>query len=120
MRIKLLVSLVSALAVGGLFVVPAKAFPTFWTDSTKTTPLRDLKTPPKLTPDVLEFVSQGPVTFSTELPTGEVTVACNEVELGTTVVINNGTEETMLSVPSGVFENDHCVGSGSVQRLVPT
>jgi hypothetical protein len=118
MKIKLLVSLASALTLGTLCGVPASASPMFWTDSTKTTPLRDLKTPPRLTPDVLEFANQGPVRFSTESSTGKMTVACNQVELGAAVVVNNDVEETMLSIPFGVFEGDQCVGS--TRPLVPT
>src|SRR5436190_10359536 len=45
-----------------------------------------------------------------ELPTGRVTVSCNEVELGVTVDTNNGTDETMLSITSSVLESDQCLG----------
>jgi hypothetical protein len=112
MRIKLLGSTAVALTVASMSAPPTSAYPRFWTDSTKTTPLRDLNTPPKRVPDVLEFANQGPVTFSMQLSTGADTVACDEVDLGAAVVVNDGVEETMLSVPFGVFEGDRCIGSG--------
>jgi hypothetical protein len=118
MKVKLLVSLATALTIGALSAAPALASPMFWTNATKTTPLRDLKTSPTDHPDIVEFANQGPVTFSMELPTGEVTVVCKRVELGATTIINNGVEETMLSVPFGVFEGDQCVRSTGF--LVPT
>src|SRR5436190_10237455 len=102
--------LAALLTVAALRPAPTSASPMIWTDSTQTTPMRDLTTPPKHTPDSLEFVNQGPVTFSMELPTGRVTVSCNEVELGVTVDTNNGTDETMLSITSSVLESDECLG----------
>jgi hypothetical protein len=118
MKIKLLVSMASVLTIGALsFAAPALASPMFWTNATKTTPLRDLETSPKEHPDILEFANQRPVAFSATFPTGKVRVACNQVELGATVIINNGVDETTLSVPFGVFEGDQCVGPAG---LVPT
>jgi hypothetical protein len=115
---KVLVGLAAALSVAALPAASAAAFPRFWTDHAKTTPLRDLATRPKLTPDFLEFANQGSVRFSAAFPTGKDTVVCNELELGAALIINNGVEEAMLSVPFGVFEGDQC--SGSNGALVPT
>jgi phospholipase C len=112
------VSLAVALVIAALCAPTTVASPIFWTYSTKTTPLRDLTVPPKNTPDSLELENRGPVTFSMDLPAGQVTVSCNEVELGAAMDTNNGAEETMLSITSGVFENDECVGSDG--RRVPS
>src|SRR5205807_8700428 len=60
---KLLVGVATALAVGVLSALPATAYPVFWTDSTKTTPLRDQKAS-AFAPDALEFTNQGPDTLS--------------------------------------------------------
>jgi hypothetical protein len=126
MQTKLFVSvLVAVLAVAALCALPAMASPVFWTDASKTTPLRDRETSPKDHPDTLEFANQGPVTFSAVFPAGTVSVSCSEVELGTTVVINDGVEETTLSVPFGLFQGNQCVGSDGfpvptrVQALPP-
>jgi hypothetical protein len=40
-----------------------------------------------------------------ELPKGP----CNEVEIGTTVVVNSGAAETKLAMPFGVAEGDDCI-----------
>jgi hypothetical protein len=114
----ILAGLTSALAVGILSDAPALAFPIFWTDSTKTTPLRGLKTPPKLNNDVLTFLNRGPVTFSSTPRAGSTTVRCSDVELGASVVTNNGVEETALTVPFAVFENDRCTATNG--SLAPT
>jgi hypothetical protein len=118
MKIKPLASLAGVLAIAVLSPSAAPASPMLWTDAGKTTPLRDLEGSPPNYPDILEFANQRPVVFSAEFPTGKVRAACKELELSTTVIINNGVEETTLSVPFGVFEGDQCLGSDG--SLVPT
>jgi hypothetical protein len=93
-----------------VFVASASAsaaFPQLWTNSSKTELLRSVTVLPKNQPDALEFeLTQGPMVF----PSGEKhpPVLCNEVELGTTVLVNSGEAETKLATPFGVAEGDTC------------
>jgi hypothetical protein len=78
------------------------------------TPLRDVNTKPKNQPDAGEFVNVGEV----KLVTAAGTIACKEIEFGTTVVNNAGAgADVVVAVPFGVAEGDECaVGA----NLVPT
>ena len=105
--------LLIGVAIAGLACVAfaasatAAAFPQLWTDSTKTVPLRSVATTPANQPDALEL--NGQMSFPSGLrPAGEPLVRCNEVELGTTVVVNTGAVETKLARPFGVAEGDNC------------
>lgn len=113
MKQKFLVGLVAGLAVAGLSAAPASAFPQFWTDSTKTTLLRDVSTLPKNQPDAMEFVNNGPVLIEAASSGINPGVICTEVEFGTTVVKNNATEEARLAMPFGVAEGDNCFIPGT-------
>jgi hypothetical protein len=113
MKNKLLVGLASLLVVGALSAASAFAAPRLWTDSTETTLLRSVTSVPKLQPDALEFINEGPELF--QLNTAkeeEPPIVCYEVELGTTVVANDSLVkenlETKLALPFGVAEGDQC------------
>jgi hypothetical protein len=109
MKKTLIVALSSVLVGAGLSAVPASAapFPQFWTDSTKTTLLRSVTSVPKSQPDAMEFANNGPVLFANRTKE-EPPIFCNEVEFGTTVVVNSGALETKLALPFGVAEGDNC------------
>jgi len=108
---KLLIGVACVLIVGALSAASASAaaFPQFWTDSTKTTLLRSVTAVPKNQPDALEWVNNGPVEFVLTPSTKEAPVLCNEVEFGTTVLVNSGELETKLALPFGVAEGDDCI-----------
>jgi hypothetical protein len=121
MKSKVLLGVMSALLVGALSAAPTFAHvPQFWTDKTETTLLRSVTSlPSKLQPDAMEFVNNGPIeTTIRTIPTmkektvEERTVACTEVELGTTVLVNNPeggkTLENELAMPFGIAEGDSC------------
>jgi hypothetical protein len=118
---RLLVGAVAAALSGFVFAASASAaeFPQLWTNSTQTVPLRSVKSSPVNQPDALEFGNtQGPMV----VPSGikEFPVLCNEVEIGTTVLVNSGTEETKLAVPFGVAEGDNCIHREATGREVIT
>jgi hypothetical protein len=115
---QLLIGIMSAIAIGGLSAAPASAFPQFWTDSSKTTLLRSVTTPPLNQPDAMEFVNNGSITLLGNTSGTNPTVICNEVEFGTTMVKNNAVEEARLALPFGVAEGDNCFIAGTT-LLVP-
>jgi len=126
MKKKFLVGLISVAAVGALSAAQASAevYPQLWTDSTKTTPLRGVKITCTKSekekeesrckssnqPDSLEFVNNGNVEFKsgTEAKPEGPSIICSEVELGTTVLANNGKAALLLALPWGVAEGDDC------------
>jgi hypothetical protein len=107
MKKTLVICLLSAVVGGSVFVAPSfgAAFPQFWTDATKTTLLRSVTALPKNQPDAMEFGNEGPVAF---LIRNEPPIECNEVEFGTTVLVNTGALESKLALPFGVAEGDNC------------
>ncbi|HWX96153.1 MAG TPA: hypothetical protein VNZ01_04805 [Solirubrobacteraceae bacterium] len=109
MKKKLLIGLLSVLSAGAMSAAAASAapFPQFWTTSAKTTLLRSVTSLPKNQPDAMQFSNEGPVVFI--LSSREKAIVCNEVELGTTVLVNSGELETKLALPFGVAEGDNCV-----------
>jgi hypothetical protein len=109
MKSKLLAGFISVLVAGAVTAAPASAapFPQFWTNVTKTTLLRSVTSVPKNQPDAMEFANEGPVVFV--LSSKEPPIFCNEVELGTTVLVNSGALETKLALPFGVAEGDNCI-----------
>jgi|GEM_PF-2578672 hypothetical protein len=115
---QLRIGIMSAMAIGGLSAAPASAFPQFWTNSSKTTLLRSVTTPPLNQPDAMEFVNNGSITLEGNTSGTNPTVICSEVEFGTTMVKNNATEEARLAMPFGVAEGDNCFIAGST-LLVP-
>jgi hypothetical protein len=122
MKRRLAVAVASLLALAVLAPAIAQASPRLWTDFTKTTPLRDLKSEPsKFQPDELEFHNETPVTLEysgitlAEMLNPKVT--CTEVQLGTIVFVNNGVQETTLTLPFGVAEGDNCLAG---ETEVPT
>jgi len=70
--------------------------------------LREVGTVPKDQPDALEFNNNGNVVLVTNAP---LTITCEEIELGTTVVKNPGAP-LVLAVPFGVAEGDQCTAPG--------
>ncbi len=84
----------------------AAAFPQFWTTSAKTKLLRSVAVLPKNQPDAMEFDNESPVVIG--ISSSEEPIFCNEVEIGTTVVVNSGELETKLALPFGVAEGDNC------------
>jgi hypothetical protein len=131
MKKKALLGFISALVVGALSAAPALAHtPQFWTDKSETVKLRSVtSTPSKLQPDALEFVNNGPIETTIRInPTKkevfeEKTVACTEVELGTTVLVNNPeggkSLENELAMPFGIAEGDAC-NEGKTGAAIPT
>jgi hypothetical protein len=95
------------------------AFPAFWTNAgAGKTLLHSVTSPPKNQPDALEFINNGTVTF--QLPKQEP-VLCNEVTVGTTVLVNNRELETKLALPFGVAEADSCTQrTAGATTKVPT
>jgi hypothetical protein len=108
MKKKLFAGLVLVLAGTALYAASAAsaAFPQFWTSTAKAVKLRDVTTPPKGQPDAMEFANEGPLVMG--ISTTEEPVFCNEVEIGTTPIVNTGLAETKLSLPFGVAEGDLC------------
>jgi hypothetical protein len=120
---KLLAAAVAAVAIVALAASPASAgkLPRLWTDSTMTTPLRSVTTPPKDQPDALEFVNLE--AFGFELRDTSETpfepAECTEVEFGTAVVTNLPEEElkvseNKLAMPFGVAEGDNCFSANGL------
>jgi len=118
-RIGLLaISVVCAFAV---MVTSALAAPRLWTDSTKTTPLRDVNATPKNQPDAAEFNNKGNVELVVTIAGLKKTIVCTEIEIGTTVVNNDGKANPKLALPFGVAEGDNCsVGGANVPTYFDT
>ena len=118
MKKQLLIGALSVLIVGVLSAAPAAAapFPQFWTSSAKTTLLRSVTAAPINQPDAMQFSNEGPVVFI--LSSSEPAVVCNEVEIGSTVLVNTGELEAKLAVPFGVAEGDECVQEFPARTLV--
>jgi hypothetical protein len=122
MKTKILAVLLAAAAVGTFTATSALAgpVPQLWTDSSKTTPLRDVKSTPINQPDALEFVTStqlGPLIFHWTEKGAQFEVVCQEAEFGTTLVSNSPegevkTKENKLALPFGVIENDECRDTG--------
>jgi hypothetical protein len=93
---------------GTVLYAPAAsaAFPQFWTSAAKTKLLRSVTAVPKNQPDAIQFDNEGPIVIG--ISSAEEPILCNEVEIGTTVVVNNGELETKLALPFGVAEGDNC------------
>jgi hypothetical protein len=112
-----------ALLIGAAVTASSVAAPRLWTDKTETTLLRSVKTAPANQPDALEFVNEGPVAFVYMSPGVTKTIVCNELEFGTTVLLNNepvnGVLETKLALPFGVAEGDNCVTHSSTGAEIP-
>jgi hypothetical protein len=125
MRKNVLATLILALLVTALSAIPALAVPGLWTNKTETLLLRSVKTPPMNQPDALEFANQGTVAFILTNAKGEQkTIACNEIEFGTTVLANRnvnkaGEPETKLALPFGVAEGDECTTPNTAGSLEP-
>src|SRR5262249_32723273 len=114
-------AVLAGLIAGALLFAPAASAARLWTDSTETTPLREVASVPKNQPDAMEFENLGPVVVAVMRKGFINPIECNEVELGTTVVVNN-TVESRLAMPFGVAEGDECTGknaSGATEN-VPT
>jgi hypothetical protein len=122
MKKTLLSSALLALLAGALAAGPAYGSPRLWTDSTETTLLRSVKTPPVNQPDALEFVNEGPIGLVLFNQGAVTTITCSEIEFGTTVVANNelnsaGMGETKLALPFGVAEGDDCTTMNTAGQL---
>jgi hypothetical protein len=68
------------------------------------TALRDVNATPKNQPDAIEFVDNGPAKLATSLGT----IECTELEMGTTLVNNDGVNPLRVAIPFGVVEGDNC------------
>ncbi len=106
---KLLAALTAVLAMFAIATAPTFAHVRIYERGSNhlgVNPLRDHRGANNENPQVdsLEWVNEGEVAFTLEprAPTGFV--LCDEVELGTTVLVNSGEEETKLVLPWGVAE----------------
>ncbi len=109
---KLSIGLVPVLVAAVFALTAAQAFavPRLWTDESKTTPLRDVKSTPANQPDAGEFVNNGTVVLKTSGGLFNPIINCTEIEFGTTVVNNNGVANPLLALPFGVAEGDETNG----------
>src|SRR6202035_5707561 len=82
------------------------------------TALRDVNAIPKNQPDAIEFVNNG----TAKLISTAGDIECTELEMGTTLVNNDGVSALRLAIPFGVAEGDNCslTGVGNVPTYFDT
>jgi hypothetical protein len=68
------------------------------------TALRDVNATSKNQPDAIEFVNNGNAKLVSTLGT----IECTELEMGTTLVNNDGVNPLRVAIPFGVVEGDNC------------